>query len=375
MKKLKFLTSAVLFALAAACTFSACDKDDDDDNGNSNNDGTENGQTEQQVEQMKGGNIVGTWLLDEANSSSTINGEPAEVALGDYANYVNVSSIVNVLGDIVTFTEDLKMSTATQKGSYKTNAENLSVTLPISETSEFTIEGGTDLSSLITAKNPALEGVVSATLNSFSYTVENNVLTVQVYATVSADIKALSALLGSESSTDTDSKLVLPVIAKFAYKLKAESDDETLIGSWILDATKTTATINNIEDTSFLGNFGLNDVNIGEVVNVLGETVTFNADSTVVAGDKAGTFHTDGNALSVTLTTTDGTVTYAKGTDLKELVASQFGSYSSMVSSATLTSLTYIVDNKHLTVKMEASLSALGQTMPINASFEYDLKD
>lgn len=372
MKNIKFYALALLLG-AGMSVFSSCDKDDDDNNGKNSND---KGDT-QQVEQMKGGNIVGTWILDESKSSTTINGTTSVDALGDYSNYVNVNSIVNILGDIVTFTEDLKVNTATQKGSYTTDVENLTVTFPISETSNFTIKGGADLSTLIAAKNPSLANAVSATLNTFSYTADNNVLTILVYATVSADIDALQSLKSTEASaSDESSKLILPIIAKFVYNLQADSDDNTIIGTWIMDESKTSATIKGAEAASFLNQFGVTGVNIGEVVNILGNTVTFNADSTVVAGDKKGTFHTEDNALSFTLTTDNGTETYTQGTDVKSLVASNFGAMATMVDSATLSSLTYIVDNKHLTVKLEIAVEVTGvATLPINASFEYDLKN
>ncbi len=369
MKNIKFYALALLLG-AGMSVFSSCDKDDDDNNGNSSNG---KGDT-QQIEQMKGGNIVGTWILDESKSSTTINGAASVDALGDYSKYVNVNSIVNLLGDIVTFTEDLKVNTATQKGTYTIDVENLTVTFPISETDNFTIEGGADLSTLIAAKNPSLANVVSAKLNSFSYTAENNVLTIQVYATVSADIDALSSLK-STAASDESSKLVLPIIAKFVYNLQADSEDNTIIGSWIMDESKTSATINGTEASAFLNQFGVTGVNIGEVVNILGTTVTFNADSTVVAGDKNGTFHTEDNALSFTLTTDNGTETYTTGTDVKSIVASNFGAMAAMVNSATLSSLTYIVDNKHLTIKLEIAVEVAGTTLPINASFEYDLKN
>lgn len=369
MKNIKFYALALLLG-AGMSVFTSCDKDDDD-----NNSGNSNGVNTTQVEQMKGGDIVGTWILDESKSATTINGAASVDALGDYANYINVSSMVNLLGDIVTFTEDLKVNTASQKGSYTTNVENLTVTFPLSETTNFTIEGGADLSTLIAAKNPSLANVVSATLNSFSYTAANNVLTIQVYATVSADIEALSSLKSTNASSSSESsKLILPIVAKFVYNLQADSDDNTIIGSWVMDESKTAATINGAEASSFLSQFGVSNVNIGEVVNVLGDTVTFNADSTVVAGDKKGTFHTEDNALSFTLTTADGTATYQKGSDVKSLVASNFGAMAAMVSDATLNSLTYIVDNKHLTVKLEIGVTVSGMTLPINASFEYDLE-
>lgn len=372
MKNIKFYALALLLGTGMS-VFSSCDKDDDDNNGKNSNDKDDT----QQVEQMKGGNIVGTWILDESKSSTTINGAASVDALGDYSNYVNVNSIVNLLGDIVTFTEDLKVNTATQKGSYTTDVENLTVTFPISETSNFTIKGGADLSTLIAAKNPSLANVVSATMNTFSYTADNNVLTILVYATVSADIDALQSLKSTAViASDENSKLILPIIAKFVYNLQADSDDNTIIGTWIMDESKTSATINGAEAASFLNQFGVTGVNIGEVVNILGNTVTFNADSTVVAGDKKGTFHTEDNALSFTLTTDNGTETYTQGTDVKSLVASNFGAMAAMVSSATLNSLTYIVDNKHLTVKLEIAVDVKGvETLPINASFEYDLKN
>lgn len=231
MKKLKFLGWAIL-AGAMALSFNSCGDDDDDeilDNGQEQN--GENGQNGKQ-EEAKGGNIVGTWVLDVNASSSDINAPGLEDLMQSDPEMASeyADAATDMIGNTIIFSEDGRVEMWYEdedslSGTYKTNGSELELTLPDENGVMHTMKTGVDI---IKEFSQGEEGeqdfsqYMSMKVTSMQYTAEGNKLVININANGSFDLKAMmSAMSGEGFEMEFDSsEMNLPDVIEYTYATK-----------------------------------------------------------------------------------------------------------------------------------------------------------
>ena len=149
-----------------------------------------------------------------------------------------------------------------------------------------------------------------------------------------------------------------------------------IVGQWAINDELTETVIG---DETSQGMMALiPDFDLNQVVNVLGDEVTFNEDGTLLADGKEGTFVTDNGTLSITTTPIEGgnPMTINGEADLKPIVDNLFPDYAEFVQSAKMTELSYVVENGILTVYVKAEIKVpfTETAIPVQATLVYDKK-
>lgn len=149
-----------------------------------------------------------------------------------------------------------------------------------------------------------------------------------------------------------------------------------IVGQWAINDELTETVIGDETSQGMMvipEGFDLN-----QVVNVLGDEVTFNEDGTLLADGKEGTFVTDNGTLSITTTPIEGgnPMTINGEADLKPIVDNLFPDYAAIVQSAKMTELSYVVGNGILTVYVKAEIKVpfTETAIPVQATLVYDKK-
>lgn len=149
-----------------------------------------------------------------------------------------------------------------------------------------------------------------------------------------------------------------------------------IVGQWAINEELTETVIGDETSQGMMvipEGFDLN-----QVVNVLGDEVTFNEDGTLLADGKEGTFVTDNGTLSITTTPIEGgnPMTINGEADLKPIVDNLFPDYAAIVQSAKMTELSYVVENGVLTVyvKAEIKIPFDENAIPVQATLIYNKK-
>mgnify|MGYP006967157256 FL=1 len=108
-----------------------------------------------------------------------------------------------------------------------------------------------------------------------------------------------------------------------------------IVGQWAINK-ETSETVIGDETSQGMMAFIPKDFDLNQVVNVLGDEVTFNEDGTLLADGKEGTFVTDNGTLSITTTPIEGgnPMTINGEADLKPIVDNLFPDYAAIVQSA-----------------------------------------
>lgn len=150
-----------------------------------------------------------------------------------------------------------------------------------------------------------------------------------------------------------------------------------IVGQWAINEELTETVIGD-ETSQGMMAFIPEDFDLNQVVNVLGDEVTFNEDGTLLADGKEGTFVTDNGTLSITTTPIEGgnPMTINGEADLKPIVDNLFPDYAEFVQSAKMTELSYVVENGILTVYVKAEIKVpfTETTIPVQATLVYDKK-
>lgn len=149
-----------------------------------------------------------------------------------------------------------------------------------------------------------------------------------------------------------------------------------IVGQWAINK-ETSETV--IGDETSQGMMVIPEgFDLNQVVNVLGDEVTFNEDGTLLADGKEGTFVTDNGTLSITTTPIEGgnPMTINGEADLKPIVDNLFPDYAAIVQSAKMTELSYVVENGILTVYVKAEIKVpfTETAIPVQATLVYDKK-
>jgi len=230
MKKLKFLGWAIL-AGAMALSFNSCGDDDDDeilDNGQEQN--GQNGQNGQK-EEAKGGNIVGTWVLDVNASSSDINAPGLEELMQSDPEMVSeyAGAATDIIGNTIIFSEGGRVEMWYEdedslSGTYKTIGSDLELTLPDEDGVMHTLKTGVDIVKEFSEgeESEALSEYMSMKVTSMQYTSEGNKLIINIIANGSFDLKAMmSAMSGEGFEMEFDnSEMNLPDVIEYTYNTK-----------------------------------------------------------------------------------------------------------------------------------------------------------
>ncbi len=203
MKNIKFYVWALLIG-AMSLSFNACN--DDDENESVSN-------------EMKGGNIVGTWTYNESQSKNTINGQNADEYLSqlipskeDTVNAGNeaaeeldenfnpfemldadkINELKVLSKDTLIFNEDGKFYASDDAaGTYETNGNELSLTYTAEDGTVITIKSGADFSKLIQEKAKLPEGGVTLDITSVQYNVVGKTLAIKAIIVATYDLSVI----------------------------------------------------------------------------------------------------------------------------------------------------------------------------------------
>lgn len=160
-------------------------------------------------------------------------------------------------------------------------------------------------------------------------------------------------------------------------QLKRQKRGGDIVGQWAINEELTETVIGD-ETSQGMMAFIPEDFDLNQVVNVLGDEVTFNEDGTLLADGKEGTFVTDNGTLSITTTPIEGgnPMTINGEADLKPIVDNLFPDYAAIVQSAKMTELSYVEENGVLTVYVKAEIKVpfTETTIPVQATLVYDKK-
>ena len=197
MKNIKFYVWALLIG-AMSLSFNACN--DDDENENTSN-------------EMKGGNIVGTWVYNENQSKNTINGQNAENyisqligGMGNNENEAIDDTFPNpfegmdldkinekiLAEDTITFKENGEFIAGSEaSGTYETNGNELSLSYTAEDGTEITIKKGADYSKLIQEKSGLPAEALSLEINSIQYNAIGKTLAIKAIMVATYDLSAI----------------------------------------------------------------------------------------------------------------------------------------------------------------------------------------
>lgn len=203
MKNIKFYVWALLIG-AMSLSFNACN--DDDENGSIS-------------DEMKGGNIVGTWTYNESQSKNTINGQNAdeylsqlipskegENASNEAADELDdedfnpfemldadkINDLKVLAKDTLIFNEDGKFYASDDaSGTYETDGNELSLTYTAEDGTVVTVKSGADFTKLIQEKAKLPEGGVSLEITSVQYSVVGKTLAIKAFMVATYDLSVI----------------------------------------------------------------------------------------------------------------------------------------------------------------------------------------
>lgn len=392
MKNLKYYLYALLIGAFSLSLYS-CNEEEDD----GTNDGIENNDSSKH-DTPKGGNIVGEWYFNSKMSEITIGEDDLLPILSTLIPDFDIQKAMNVLGEKVEFKEDGTLIIYDNEGTYSTNNGDLSISAILENGNPLNLKKGADFAALLEENAPeSAEMIQKAEIKDFSYFADKDSLLLYMDAEVE--------LLFAEST------YFLPVKAVLVYgnvpqdndSDKEDTENQTpeegdkedsaqnpienpteeakkggdIVGQWAIN-DELTETVIGDEASQGMMAFIPEDFDLNQVVNVLGDEVTFNEDGTLLADGKEGTFVTDNGTLSITTTPIEGgnPMTINGEADLKPIVDNLFPDYAEFVQSAKMTELSYVVENSILTVYVKAEIKVpfTETTIPVQATLVYDKK-